>query len=412
MNRILDPLTAHHPAASPQSPRRVTILGATGSVGQSTISLVAGNPNYVVEALTAQTNADKLIEQAHLLRPNFVAIGDERLYDKVKSALAPLGIAVGAGPAAMVEAADRPSDWVMGAIVGIAGLAPILAAVRRGVIVAIANKEPLVSAGPLVLAEARRTGATLLPVDSEHNAIFQVFDFDRPESIEKIILTASGGPYRTADRSVMAAATPAEAVRHPNWSMGAKISIDSATLMNKGLELIEAARLFPLAEHQIEVLIHPQSVIHSMVAYVDGSFLAQLGTPDMRTPIAYSLAWPDRLLVDGNRLDLAKLGSLTFEQPDHERFPALNLARAALQRGSLCPCVLNAANEAAVEGFLEARIGFLDIVETVIQTVAAADNLIGDDTIPSLESIEFADLEARRIAKTIMARMTPPGQRA
>ena len=286
MNRILDPLTAHHPAATPENPRRVTILGATGSVGQSTISLVAGNPNYVVEALTAQSNADKLIEQAHLLRPNFVAIGDERLYDKVKAALAPLGIGVGAGPAAMVEAADRPSDWVMGASVGIAGLAPILAAVRRGVIVAIANKEPLVSAGPLVLAEARRTGATLLPVDSEHNAIFQVFDFDRPESIEKIILTASGGPYRTADRSVMAAATPAEAVRHPNWSMGAKISIDSATLMNKGLELIEAARLFPLAEHQIEVLIHPQSVIHSMVAYVDGSFLAQLGTPDMRTPMA------------------------------------------------------------------------------------------------------------------------------
>jgi 1-deoxy-D-xylulose-5-phosphate reductoisomerase len=384
-------------------------LGATGSVGQSTISLVQGNPAYRVEALTAQTNATRLIEQALALKPKFVAIGDESLFAQVKEALSGQGIEVGAGRAAMVEAADRPAEWVMGAIVGIAGLAPILAAVRRGAIVAIANKEPLVSAGPLVLAEARRAGATLLPVDSEHNAIFQVFDFDRSEAIEKIVLTASGGPYRTKSRAVMARATPAEAVRHPNWSMGAKISIDSATLMNKGLELIEAARLFPLDESQIEVLIHPQSVIHSMVAYIDGSFLAQLGTPDMRTPIAYCLAWPDRLKVEAPRLDLGKLGTLSFEAPDHERFPALNLARAALKRGGLAPCVLNAANEAAVQGFMDGRIGFLDIATTVALTVEAADNQMGNAQIPALDAVEAADLEARRLAHGIMARLGPGG---
>ncbi len=407
MNRMLDPLTSRTPAASSEQPRSVTILGATGSVGQSTVSLVQNNPCYRVEALTAQSNATRLIEQALALHPQFVAIGDEHLYGQVKQALSGKGIEVAAGTAAMVEAATRPAEWVMGAIVGIAGLAPILAAVRRGAIVAIANKEPLVSAGPLVLAEARRAGATLLPVDSEHNAIFQVFDFDRPEAIEKIVLTASGGPYRTTSRELMARATPAEAVRHPNWSMGAKISIDSATLMNKGLELIEAARLFPLAESQIEILIHPQSVIHSMVAYVDGSFLAQLGTPDMRTPIAYCLAWPDRLRVEAPRLDLAKLGSLSFEQPDHERFPALNLARAALKRGGLAPCVLNAANEAAVQGFIDGRIGFLDIAETVERTLHAADNQIGVSEVPDLDSVVHADLEARRLAHGIMSGMKP-----
>jgi 1-deoxy-D-xylulose-5-phosphate reductoisomerase len=402
---MIDPLTHRAPAATAESPRRVSILGATGSVGQSTISLIKGNPAYQVETLTAQVNAAKLIEDALVLRPKFVAIGDEQHYQTVKDALSGHGIAVGAGPNGIIEAADRPSDWVMGAIVGIAGLAPILAAIRRGAIVAIANKEPLVSAGPLVLAEARRSAATLLPCDSEHNAIFQVFDFDRPESVEKIILTASGGPYRTTSREDMARALPTEAVRHPNWSMGAKISIDSATLMNKGLELIEAERLFPVEESQIEVLVHPQSVIHSMVAYVDGSVLAQLGTPDMRTPISFCLAWPDRLNVQAPRLDLVKLGQLTFEAPDHTRFPALNLARAALKRGGLAPAVLNAANEAAVEGFMNGQIGFLDIVETVARVGEAVDNWAGKDPTPDLAAIVAADIEARRIAKGVMAEL-------
>ena len=402
MNR---PIPNIKPATLNGGARRVSVLGATGSVGCSTLALLEGNPAYEIEALTAQSNIGRLIEQAKSLKPRFVAIGDPKLYGPLKEALAGSGIEVAAGPSAVEEAGNRPADWVMAAIVGIAGLSATLAAVRRGAIVAIANKESLVSAGPVVLAAAEQSGARLLPVDSEHNAIFQVFDFERPERVEKIILTASGGPFRQASQETMAKATVAEAVRHPNWSMGAKISIDSATLMNKGLELIEAARLFPVSEPQIEILIHPQSVVHSMVAYVDGSTLAQLGTPDMKTPIAYSLAWPDRIEVKAKRLDLAQLGTLNFELPDHMRFPALNLARQALCAEGLVPTALNAANEAAVQGFMDGRIGFMDIVAVVSETLQAADNFMAGTAAHSLEDVRFVDAEARRVAGAMMDRL-------
>ena len=286
----------------------------------------------------------------------------------------------------------------MAAIVGAAGLAPTLEAVRRGAVVALANKECLVCAGDVMIGEARRFGATLLPVDSEHNAIFQVFDFERPERVEKIVLTASGGPFRTAAPEAMAAATPAQAVAHPTWDMGAKISVDSATMMNKGLETIEAFHLFPVTAEQIEVLVHPQSVIHGMVGYCDGSVLAQLGAPDMRTPIACSLAWPDRLPAPTPRLDLAAVGRLTFEKPDPVRFPALRLAREALARGGGATCALNAANEIAVGGFLRGEIGLLDIVPVVERTVETVSN----DPVTSLERVTTADREAREVARGLV----------
>ncbi|MDP6952501.1 MAG: 1-deoxy-D-xylulose-5-phosphate reductoisomerase, partial [Alphaproteobacteria bacterium] len=312
--------------------RSLTILGSTGSVGCSTVSLIeAERERYVVEAITANRNVAKLADQARRLRPGLAVIADESRYADLKDALAGTGIAIAAGASGLLEAAAMPAERVMAAIVGAAGLAPTLASVRRGATVALANKECLVCAGELMLGEVARHGARLLPVDSEHNAIFQVFDFEQPERIEKIILTASGGPFRSADKAAMAAATPQEAVTHPNWDMGAKISVDSATMMNKGLEMIEALHLFPIASEQIEVLIHPQSVVHSMVAYCDGSVLAQLGSPDMRTPIAYSLAWPRRMAAPVPRLDLAAIANLSFEAPDEERFPALRLANAALR---------------------------------------------------------------------------------
>ena len=383
-------------------PRRITILGSTGSIGCSTVDLIERNPGaYEIEALTAHSNVAKLAEQARLLRPRLVVIGDESRYEELKAALAGTNIAVAAGRDAVVEAATMPADWVMSAIVGAAGLAPTLAAVRRGAVVALANKESLVCAGDIVMAEVARAGATLLPVDSEHNAIFQVFDFDRVEAIDKLILTASGGPFRTFTREAMEKVTPEQAVAHPNWSMGAKISVDSATMMNKGLEVIEAAHLFPIPEDRIEVLTHPQSVIHSMVSYVDGSVLAQLGSPDMRTPIAYALAWPRRMAAPSPRLDLAAIGSLTFESPDPERFPALRLARYALQTGRAAPTVLNAANEVAVAGFLARRIGFLDIARIVGETMERA----GADRLASLDDVLAADAEARRIASDLVARV-------
>ncbi len=386
--------------SSGSAPRRITILGSTGSIGCSTIDLVERNPGvYEIEALTAHSNVEKLAAQARLFRPRLVVIGDETLYGALKEALAGTNIAVAAGKDALVEAATLPADWVMSAIVGAAGLAPTLAAVRRGAVVALANKESLVCAGDLVMAEVERAGATLLPVDSEHNAIFQVFDFDRVESVERLILTASGGPFRTLARSDMEKVTPEQAVAHPNWSMGAKISVDSATMMNKGLEVIEAAHLFPVPEARIEVLVHPQSVIHSMVAYVDGSVLAQLGSPDMRTPIAYALGWPKRMAAPSARLDLAALGTLSFEAPDPERFPALRLARQALQTGGAAPTVLNAANEVAVAGFLARRIGFLDIARIVEETMDRAVAV----RLSSLDDVHAADAEARRIASDLVA---------
>jgi len=381
-------------------PRTLTLLGSTGSIGLSTLDLVARNPEaYDVVALTAQSNVALLAAQARQFRPSVVAIGDASKYQEMKDALSGTNIAVLAGPQGLIEAASLTSDWVMAGIVGSAGLWPTLAAVRRGATVALANKECLVCAGELFTKDVAKSGATLLPVDSEHNAIFQVFDFEHAERVEKIILTASGGPFRTFTREQMAQVTPAQAVKHPNWSMGAKISVDSATLMNKGLEAIEAYHLFPVSVHQIEVLVHPQSVIHSMVQYVDGSVLAQLGSPDMRTPIAHTLAWPDRMDTPVNRLDLGQVGRLDFEQADLDRFPALRLAREALQSGGAAPTILNAANEVAVEGFLQERAAFLEIpriVEKVLERMGAMPLRGWDD-------LEQIDSQARSLASAMLA---------
>lgn len=352
--------------------RAITILGSTGSIGRNTVELIEARPDlYRTEALVANASADLLADQALRLRPRLAVLADEAALPRLRQLLAGSGIEVAAGQGAVIEAARLPADWVMAAIVGAAGLAPTLEAVRRGCVVGLANKECLVCAGDLMMAEVAAFGATLLPVDSEHSAIFQVFETNQRHAIDKIVLTASGGPFRQKTLAEMAAMTPAQAVAHPNWSMGAKISVDSASMMNKGLELIEAHHLFALAEDRIDILVHPQSVIHSMVAYADGSVLAQLGSPDMRTPIAYALGWPRRIASPAPRLDLASIGTLTFEAPDPIRFPALGLARAALQSGGSAPTVLNAANEVAVAAFLAGRIGFLDIAATVEKTLEA-----------------------------------------
>ncbi|MEO5374060.1 MAG: 1-deoxy-D-xylulose-5-phosphate reductoisomerase [Alphaproteobacteria bacterium] len=392
---MASPSTAASSAPAGAVPRSVTILGSTGSIGRNTVDLVARHPQrFRVEALTAHSNVERLAEQARALKPRFVALADPMGYGALQTALAGTGIEVAAGAAAIVEAAERPADWVMAAIVGAAGLRPTVAAIRRGAIVALANKETLVCAGDLVMAEVARAGATLLPVDSEHSAIFQVLETDRRESVERLILTASGGPFRTLDRRSMASVTPAQAVAHPNWSMGAKISVDSATMMNKGLELIEAHHLFGMPESRIDILVHPQSVVHSLVAYIDGSVLAQLGSPDMRTPIAFALGWPDRMPAPSARLDLAAIGSLTFEVPDVQRFPALRLARQALQSGGAAPTIFNAANEVAVERFLSAEIGFLDIADVVDHALGAMPGM----RVAGLDDVMDVDAEARRIA--------------
>jgi 1-deoxy-D-xylulose-5-phosphate reductoisomerase len=348
------------------SPVRVSILGATGSVGASTLDVVStgakGAPDFQVVALTANKNVDALAKAAIASRAEVAVIADASLYAKLKSALANTGIEVAAGPDALVEAATRPAERVVAAIVGIAGLPSTLAAVRNGASIAIANKESLVCAGPLLRQEARKSGAHLLPIDSEHNAIFQVLA--HPDRVEKLILTASGGPFRSTSLKEMAGVTPEQACNHPNWDMGAKISVDSATMMNKGLELIEAAYLFDIPPERIDVLVHPQQIIHSLVSYDDGSVLAQLGMPDMRTPISYALSWPNRMPLPGlERLDLAKIGRLDFLPPDPQRFPALEIARAAVSAGGGAPIVLNGANEVAVAAFLQRRIGFLTIAQ-------------------------------------------------
>lgn len=380
--------------------RGITILGSTGSIGCSTIDLVERHPDrFRVVALTANGNVDLLAEQARRLRPDLAVVADERRRAELEAALAGTGVRVAAGPSGLLEAADMPADFVMAAIVGAVGLAPAMKAIRRGAVIGLANKECLVCAGDVVTQAVARHGATLLPVDSEHNAIFQVFDFARPEGVSRIILTASGGPFRTRERHSLAGVTPEEAVRHPNWSMGAKISVDSATMMNKGLELIEAWHLFPVAEEQIEILVHPQSVIHSMVEYRDGSVLAQLGSPDMRTPIACTLAWPERIEAPSARLDLAAIGSLDFEAPDLERFPAIAMAREALRAGGSAPTTLNAANEIAVAAFLERRIGFLDITRVVEEVLLAAP----PSPIGSIEDVEEADARARALAREAVA---------
>ena len=375
--------------------RSLTILGATGSVGSQALDLVARNPgHWRVEALTANTDAAGLAAAALASGAKLAVVADPAAYPMLKAALAGSGIEAAAGAQAVCEAATRPSDLVLTAIVGAAGLGATLAAVKRGATVAIANKETLVCAGELVKAAAAQSGATLLPVDSEHNAVFQVFDHARPERVAKIILTCSGGPFRTFSVAAMRTVTVADACKHPIWSMGAKISVDSATLMNKGLELIEAHQLFPVGIERLDVIVHPQSVVHSMVEYVDGSVLAQLGTPDMRIPIAYALAWPDRIATPAARLDLAAIGRLEFESPDFERFPALRLAWNAMRAGGSAPCILNAANEVAVAAFIAGQTGFLDIATIVGETLARVDAA----PVATIDDVLAVDALARRVA--------------
>ena len=386
------------PAPSHDRPRSVTILGSTGSVGQNTVDLIARDPTrYRVEALVAGSSVELLAEQARRLRARIAVVANPERYGALKEALAGTSIEAAAGPEAITEAASRPAEWVMAAVVGFAGLAPTLVAARRGAIVALANKEALVCAGRLLIDAIERSDGVLLPVDSEHNAIFQVLEPLQSHAIDRLILTASGGPFRNWSLADMAEATPEQALAHPNWDMGDKISIDSATLMNKGLEFIEAHLLFGLPPEQVELIVHPQSVIHSMVAYRDGSVLAQLGTADMRVPISHALGWPSRIDGPAARLDFAKLSPLTFEAPDSGRFPALRLAREALVTGGLAPIVLNAANEAAVAAFLARRIGFLDIARVVEDVLLG---WVGMGTpVETLQHVQATDLEARRRAE-------------
>ncbi|SEM59975.1 1-deoxy-D-xylulose 5-phosphate reductoisomerase [Sphingomonas gellani] len=374
--------------------RSVSILGATGSVGTSTLDLVERRPDdFSVLALTAHRDVAGLAAAAIRTGAKLAVVADDSCLPELRSALAGTSVEAAGGAQAVIDAAALGADWTMASIVGCAGLAPLMAAIATGGTIALANKEALVSAGDVVMSAVQSRGATLLPVDSEHNAIFQCFDFARPERVRRIILTASGGPFRTTSREAMAQVTVAQAVAHPNWSMGAKISVDSATMMNKGLELIEAARLFPVASDQIEIVVHRQSVIHSLVDYVDGSMLAQLGPSDMRVPIAHALAWPDRMATPMPALDLVKLGKLEFEAPDLERFPALRLARQAVDAGGGYPAVLNAANEVAVEAFLDERIGFLEIAAIVEDTMQRLDT----PSPTTLDAVLAVDAEARRL---------------
>ncbi len=378
--------------------KTLTVLGSTGSVGTQTLDIVAEHEvDYQITALVGGRNFALLAEQAKRFRPEITVVSDPDCLDGLREALAGTGLKCAAGRAAVLDAAAIPVDWTMSAITGVIGLEPTLAAVKHGGTIAFANKEALVSAGDVLLRLVAASGATLLPVDSEHNAIMQAMADGNKTAIDKIILTASGGPFRNHRVEEMRHITPEAALRHPVWSMGAKISIDSATMMNKGLEVIEAARLFGLASETIEVLIHPQSVIHGMVCFSDGSVLAQLGTPDMRIPIAHTLAWPKRLKTSAPRLDLTAIAKLEFSAPDEIRFPALRLAREALAAGAGAPAVLNAANEVAVAAFLARQIGFLDIagiVETVMQQ-------FGAPALPDLAAVLALDAAARDAASRL-----------
>ena len=383
--------------------RSVTILGATGSIGASTIDLIMRERSqYRVEAVSAHRNAGALATLARELNASFAAVGDPAAYGDLKEALAGTGIEAGAGESALVEAAARPAQWVIGAITGAAGLKPTLAAAERGAIVALANKECLVCAGDLFMRRAAASGATVLPVDSEHNALFQAMSGSRREDVRRVILTASGGPFRTWSAAAIRVATPEQALKHPNWSMGPKVTIDSATLMNKGLEVIEAHHLFALAPSEIDVLVHPQSIVHGLVEFRDGSLIAQLGSPDMRIPIAHCLAWPQRISGPAQRLDLAHHGSLTFEMPDMERFPALALAREALEAGGGAPTVLNAANEVAVAAFLAHGLTFAGIVALVAATLemASGRGLAREPT--TIEDALAIDHDSRLLAATLL----------
>ena len=390
-----------------EEPRRVTILGSTGSIGCNTVDIIAANRSaFLVEALTANTNVTELARQARMLSARVAVIGDGNHYSALKDALAGTGIETQAGADAIAEAAMRPSDVVMASIVGAAGLKPTLEAVRRGGVIALANKECLVTAGQYFMKEVRRSNASLIPVDSEHSAIFQALDSSNPEQLERIILTASGGPFRTWPAQRMAEATPKEALNHPNWKMGAKLTIDSATMMNKGLEVIEAHHLFGVGADQISVLVHPQSVVHSMVEYADGSVLAQLGTPDMRMPISYALAWPKRMAVAAERLDLGKIGALTFEAVDEKRFPAVGLCISCLESATGAATVLNAANEIAVAAFLAGRISFDAIVKIVESCLDLAEKDGNIQTMSSLDEICALDTLARHQAGREISALT------
>jgi 1-deoxy-D-xylulose-5-phosphate reductoisomerase len=373
--------------------KKVAILGATGSVGTSTLDLIERDPDrYEVTALTAASNVDALADAARRTGAALAVIADESKYEALKAALSGTSCRVAAGENALCEAASGDAEWVMAAIVGCAGLRPAMAAVGAGKIVALANKEALVTAGALMTRAARDNGARILPVDSEHNAIFQCLDTEDCKHVARLVLTASGGPFRTWEKARMDAATPDQAVAHPNWSMGAKISVDSATMMNKGLELIEAHHLFALPGDQIDILVHPQSVIHSMVDYIDGSVLAQMGSPDMRIPIAHTLAFPERIETGAQRLDLVSIGQLTFESPDPERFPSLRLARSALQEGGAASVILNAANEIAVAAFLDRRISFGGIARLVEDALSSRKSMLPN----TIDDVLEIDRDVRR----------------
>jgi len=391
--------------------RRVTVLGSTGSVGCSTLDLMAqaeaaGTGAFAVEALTCGDNIQLLAEQARRWRPRIAVTADPARLSALRDALAGTGVEAAAGDAAVVEAATRPADWIMASIVGAAGLRSTWAAAGTGATLALANKESLVCCGPALIERVRRAGGRLIPVDSEHSAIFQVFAHASPEQVSRLILTASGGPFRNTPRAALTAITPEQAVAHPNWSMGAKISVDSATMANKGLEMIEAAYLFDMPAEKIDVVVHPESIIHSLVEYVDGSTLAQMGPPDMKTPIACALAWPDRIAWPAPRLDLAALGRLTFEAPDETRFPALKLAREALQAGGAAPIVFNAANEVAAIAFLGRRLAFLNIAAVVADTLSSLTvEGPGSGAGDACDAALAVDREARRVAESIVSAM-------
>jgi 1-deoxy-D-xylulose-5-phosphate reductoisomerase len=398
-----EPQASARPAGKDTGVRRVTVLGATGSVGQSTLDIVGRNPDrFEAVAVTANANAELLGTLAIRHRAELAVVADERRYADLKARLSGTGIEAAAGAAALDAAATRPADCVMAGIAGAAGLGPTLAAVSQGRRVALANKECLVCAGRIFMEAVRRRGTELLPVDSEHSAVFQVLLGADPDAFERIVLTGSGGPFRTWTMEQLERATPEQALRHPNWSMGRKITIDSATLMNKGLELIEAYHLFPVGPDRVEVVVHPQQIIHALVAYRDGSMLAQLACPDMRTPIAVSLAWPMRMAAPTKRLDLAEIGQFTFERPDETRFPALRLAREAMQTGGMAPCVLNAANEVAVEAFLTGRLKFLHIAQSVdeVLEIAAGRGLFAE--AEDVGAVLATDAAARELARSVL----------
>ncbi len=399
MNAV--PLRNNKAAAS--AVRTITVLGATGSIGDSTMDLLRASPErYQVEALTANSNVEGLAKLAKEFNARFVAVADASKLGELRDALAGTNIASGAGDSAIVEAAERSADWVMAAVSGAAGLKPALAAADRGATIALANKECLVCAGDFFMDRAAKAGACILPADSEHNALFQALASGNREELVRVIITASGGPFRTWKAADIAQATLAQALKHPNWSMGQKITIDSASMMNKGLEVIEASYLFALSPDEIDVLVHPQSIVHGMVEFSDRSVMAQLGTPDMRTPIAHCLGWPDRIVGRAATLDLAKIGSLTFEAPDYDRFPGLKLAYDALRTGNGATTVYNAANEVAVAAFIAQKIRFGGIAELVEATMNAwvrAGNLA---PLTSADDAISVDHDARKSAVTLL----------